>query len=79
MKLKDVLEYVKRKDNMLLIKWSVKDEKGNVIFEREVNYTKDDEQSWRAFRKMVEFEEEAMLKFVLSQLEEIDETERWKK
>jgi len=79
MKLKDVLEYVKKKDNMLLLKWSLKDEEGNVIFEREVSYTKDEEQTWREFRKMVKFEEEAMLKFVLSQLDWEDETESWRR
>jgi len=78
MRLKDVIEYVKRKGNMIILKWNIKDEKGNVIFEREVSYTKDEEQTWKQFRKMVKFEEEAMLRHVLSQLEEIDETERWK-
>jgi len=80
MRLKDVIEYVRRKGNMIILKWSIKDEEGNVVFEREVSYTKDEEQTWKQFRKMIKFEEEAMLRHVLYELEEAeDETDRWKK
>jgi len=84
MSLKDFLEKVKikKRDGKIVeirIVWSIKDKEGEEIYRRDVVYGRMEEESAKEFRKRVRFEEEAMLRHVLSQLDWEDETESWKR